>query len=165
MRILLTEDEQELRSMLAEMLTNADHEVVEAESADAAAVLMRCPDGFDALVTDIHMPGRLDGLELGRLFRRRHARNPIVYMTGRPDAMCGVRLRPDCEAVLFKPYGLLALVATLQAMPERSMQDRGELWPRLEHALGLRKESGLARTLLRRVRPSDGHWTRTRDWN
>jgi hypothetical protein len=46
-------------------------------------------------------------------------------MTGRPDAMRGVRLHPDREAVLLKPYGLLVLVATLQALLATSMQDRG----------------------------------------
>lgn len=120
MRVLLAEDDQDLRSLLAEMLAGADCEVVEADSADAAALLVDCPDGFDVLVTDIHMPGRLDGLDLGRRFRARHARNPILYMTGRPEAMRGVRLRPDREAVLFKPCGLLALVATVQAMTEAS---------------------------------------------
>lgn len=120
MRVLLAEDDQEIRSLLAEILIDADCEVVEAESGDAAALLVNCPDGFDVLVTDIHMPGRLNGLDLGRLFRASHARTPILYMTGRPDVMCGVRLRPNREAVLFKPCGLLALVATMQAMVEKN---------------------------------------------
>jgi len=46
-------------------------------------------------------------------------------MTGRPDAMRGVKLHPDREAVLFKPYGLLVLVATIQAMLAASMQEEG----------------------------------------
>ena len=103
MRVLLTEDEQELRSMLAEVLIEANYEVVEAASGDAAALLLDCPNGFDVLVTDIHMPGRLDGLALGRRFRAHYVQSPILYMTGRPDAMRGVRLHPDREAVLLKP--------------------------------------------------------------
>lgn len=115
-RVLLTEDEKEIRSLLAEVLADAGYEVVEAESGDAAALLMDHPDAFDVLVTDIHMPGRLSGLDLGRRFRERHARSPILYVTGRPDAMRGVPMRPNREVVLFKPHGLLALVATVQAM-------------------------------------------------
>ncbi len=123
MRVLLAEDNQELRSLLAEALIDADCEVVEAESSDAAALLVDCPDGFDVLVTDIHMPGRLNGLGLGRLFQARHARTPILYMTGRPDAMCGVRLRPDREAVLFKPCRLSALVTTMRVMVAKNRRD------------------------------------------
>jgi CheY-like chemotaxis protein len=64
MRVLLTEDEHELRSMLAHTLIEADYKVVEADSGDAAAGLLKGSDRFDVLVTDIHMPGRLDGLAL-----------------------------------------------------------------------------------------------------
>ncbi len=123
MRVLLVEDDRDLRSLLADLLAGADCEVVEAGSGDAAAVLVDGPGGFDVLVTDIHMPGRLDGLDLGRRFRAPHAGNPVVYMTGRPEAVRGVRLRADCEAVLFKPCGLSALVTTMQAMVARSRQD------------------------------------------
>lgn len=102
--------------MLAEVLVDAGYEVVEAESADVAAELIDHPDVFDVLVTDIHMPGRLSGLDLGRRFRERNARSPILYVTGRPDAMRGILMRPNREVVLLKPLGLLALVATVQAM-------------------------------------------------
>lgn len=115
-RVLLAEDEEEIRSMLAEVLFDAGYEVVEAESGDAAAMLMDNADAFDVLVTDVHMPGRLNGLDLGRQFRERYARSPILYVTGRPDAVRGVRMRPNREVVLFKPHGLRVLVATVQAM-------------------------------------------------
>lgn len=115
-RVLLAEDEGEIRSMLAEVLSSAGYEVVEADSGDAAAALMDYPDVFDVLVTDIHMPGQLNGLDLGRRFRARYARNPILYVTGRPDAMRGVKMRPNREVLLLKPHGLRVLVATVQAM-------------------------------------------------
>jgi len=80
-RILLVEDEEEIRSMLAEVLADAGHEVVEAESGDAAALILDQFDNLDALVTEVHMPGRLNGLGLGRRFRERHALSPILYVT------------------------------------------------------------------------------------
>ena len=147
MRVLLVEDDRELRSVLAELLVDADCEVVEAESADAAAPLVDGPEAFDALVTDIHMPGRLNGLDLGRRFRARNALSPIMYMTGQLEAMRGIRLRADREALLLKPYGLSALVATTRAMVAQSKQDRGrKLWPFLRHASGSREQNGQART-------------------
>jgi len=117
-RILLVEDEEEIRSMLAEVLADAGHEVVEAESGDAAALILDQFDNLDALVTDVHMPGRLNGLGLGRRFRERHALSPILYVTGSPDALRDFPMRQDRDIALLKPCGLLTLVATLQAMLE-----------------------------------------------
>ena len=71
---------------------------------------------FDMLVTDINMPGFLDGIGLAARFRNRHAIRPILYVTGRPDALRQVPMRPDRERVLIKPYGLLSLVSTVQTM-------------------------------------------------
>jgi len=114
--LLLVEDEADIRTVLAEVLADAGHEVIEAESGDAAALLLDGPNGFDMLVTDINMPGFLDGIGLAARFRKRHATRPILYVTGRPDALRQVRMRPNREAALVKPYGLLSLVSTVQAM-------------------------------------------------
>lgn len=121
--LLLVEDEADIRTVLAEVLADAGHEVVEAESGDAAALLLDGPNSFDMLVTDINMPGFLDGIGLAARFRRRHATRPILYVTGRPDALRQVRMRPNREAALVKPYGLLSLVSTVQAMLAAAVLD------------------------------------------
>lgn len=114
--ILLVEDEADIRTVMAEVLEEAGHEVVEAETGDAAALLLDRSAGFDMLVTDINMPGLLDGIGLAACFRKRHAARPILYVTGRPDALRQVAMRPNREAALFKPCGLLSLVATVRTM-------------------------------------------------
>lgn len=114
--ILLVEDEAEIRHMLAEVLADAGHQVIEAGTGDAAALLLEENPGFDVLVTDINMPGRLDGIELARRFRMLHSHRPILYVTGRPNALRQTALRPNLEVALIKPHGLLKLVATVQAM-------------------------------------------------
>ena len=114
--ILLVEDEGDIRTVMAEVLADAGHEVVEAETGDSAALLLDGSAGFDMLVTDINMPGFLDGIGLAARFRTRHDVRPILYVTGRPDALRQVPMRPNREAALFKPYGLLSLVATVKAM-------------------------------------------------
>ena len=114
--ILLVEDEADIRTMLTEVLSDAGHEVAEAETGDSALLLLDGDAGFDLLVTDINMPGRLDGIGLAAHFRKRHPAHPILYITGRPDALRNVTMRPGREAALFKPYGLLSLVATVRTM-------------------------------------------------
>ena len=114
--ILLVEDEADIRTMLAEVLADAGHEVVEADTGDNAASLLKTRSDFDMLLTDINMPGRLDGVALAACFRARHSHRPILYVTGRPDALRHTALRPNREAALLKPHGLLKLVVTVQAM-------------------------------------------------
>ncbi len=121
--LLLVEDEADIRTVLAEVLMDAGYRVVEAKSGDAAALLLDGPDSFDMLVTDINMPGFLDGIALAARFRKLHAVRPILYVTGRPDALCQVAMRPDREAALFKPHGLLSLVATVRTMLAAAAMD------------------------------------------
>jgi two-component system, cell cycle sensor histidine kinase and response regulator CckA len=115
-RILVVEDEEEIRFMLAEVPADARHDVIEAESGDAASVLLDGVGALDALVTDVHMPGRLNGLSLGRQFRARYPDTPILYVTGSPDALATVPMRKDTEIVLAKPYRLRGLVDRIEAM-------------------------------------------------
>jgi DNA-binding response OmpR family regulator len=115
-RVLLAEDEEGIRSLLAEVLSGAGYEVVDAENGDAAALKMDSQSAFDLLVTDIHMPGHLTGLDLARKFRERYAGSPILYVTGRPDAIRDASLQDRGDMVLFKPLKLMALVATVRSL-------------------------------------------------
>ena len=121
MCILLVEDELLIRLMLAEELEAEGFEVRVAEDGDRAAELIVDPTtAFSLLVTDIHMPGRLDGLGVARLMRERHPMVPVIYTTGRPDAVGEARLGADAVLVEkpFTPSELLAQVHKL--LPDRS---------------------------------------------
>ncbi len=88
MCVLLVEDEPLIRDILAEELRDAGFEVCEAASADEAVPLIANPTAtFTLLLTDIHMPGHLNGIALGGLMRSRYPDLPIIYMTGRPDIL------------------------------------------------------------------------------
>ncbi len=109
-RVLVVEDEAFVREVLAEVLASEGFEVTEAACGDEAAGLMDCPDRFDLLLTDVHMPGRLDGLAVAAHARARNPDLPIVVVTGRPDCNVGVDgLQPRC-ALVVKPYGLHAIL-------------------------------------------------------
>jgi DNA-binding response OmpR family regulator len=117
MCILLVEDEPLIRLIMAEELAEAGFEVREAETGDQAAALIEAtPSYFTLLVTDIHMPGTLDGIELARLMRTQRPDIPIIYTTGRPGALNdGVRLGARDILVVkpFTPSHLLAVVHRL----------------------------------------------------
>lgn len=56
-RVLLVEDEPLIRLLAAEVLHDEGFEVVEAADGTQAISLIDSPDGFDLLLTDMHMPG------------------------------------------------------------------------------------------------------------
>lgn len=112
-KILVVEDEPHLREAVSEALALEGFSVTEAASGDEAAGLIEDPDGFDLLLTDVQMPGLLDGLDVAARARARHPSIPIVVATGRREAQRGVdRLQPHCALVL-KPYGLRAILAAI----------------------------------------------------
>lgn len=70
MCILLVEDEWLIRAPVAEELAEVGFEVCEAGSGDqVSALIAETPTPYSLLVTDIHMPGRLDGIGVARLLR------------------------------------------------------------------------------------------------
>ena len=103
--ILVVEDEDLIRLIMVEELVEAGFAVREAENGDRAAALIEDPlTTFDLLVTDIHMPGRLDGIAVARLMRAWHPEAPIIYTTGRPDVMATAGGLRENDALLAKPY-------------------------------------------------------------
>ena len=80
--VLVAEDERDVREILVAELAERGFTVVAAE--DAAAALARLDDGLrpDAVVTDLAMPGGMDGLGLLREARKRLPRLPAVLVTG-----------------------------------------------------------------------------------
>ncbi|WP_428392857.1 response regulator [Lichenicoccus sp.] len=85
--VLLVEDEATIRMILAEVLADAGFVVTEAASGEVALRLFDEVRAFDLLVTDVHMPGRVNGVDLARAVRARWPEVPVVFVTGRPDAL------------------------------------------------------------------------------
>ena len=120
MCILLVEDEWLIRSIVAEELTDSGFTVCEAENGDqASALIAQDPFAFNLLVTDIHMPGNLDGIEVARLFRKHRPGMPVIYTTGRPDVFSALQPFGDKEALLRKPFALSDLLATVRRLLEQ----------------------------------------------
>lgn len=124
MCILLVEDEFLIRLMLAEELEAEGFEVRVAEDGDRAEELIEDrAAAFTLLVTDIHMPGRLNGLEVARLMRVRHPTVPVIYTTGRPDAVSGTRLGAD-EVLVEKPFTPSELLAAVHKLLPANQRGR-----------------------------------------
>lgn len=113
--ILLVEDKQQVRSILAEILATLDVTVLEAEDgAHALEVARGYRRPIDVLLTDVVMPG-MEGAELARRFRELFPSTKIVFMSGYAnEAVSEAITSADGNAFLRKPFKLDELRAVLE---------------------------------------------------
>lgn len=81
-RLLLVEDQPDVLAALSRTLRRAGYEVVTAISGDAAAELFALDQDFDLVITDIVMPGQLQGPQLVRALRNQKMHLPTVFLSG-----------------------------------------------------------------------------------
>ena len=105
-RILVVDDEEEVRRAVRLTLTKAGYEVVDAEDGEKGIQLMRSGDNplvVDAILCDIHMP-KVNGVEAVAFFRQQCPSVPVIVMTGRPDITGATTLmRQGVVDYLIKP--------------------------------------------------------------
>ena len=99
-RILLADDQQEVRELLALMLGMDEHIVTEARNGREALDLF-APERFDLVITDYLMP-LMKGDELARNIKRLAPSEPILMVTGSAGELDGIR--GSVDAVLNKPF-------------------------------------------------------------
>jgi nitrogen-specific signal transduction histidine kinase/ActR/RegA family two-component response regulator len=125
-RVLLVDDEDELRHTVREALAAAGHRVEDfADPLEALARLEEAPDRFDLLLTDQTMPG-LTGLDLAERSRALAPGAPVLLMTGYSAAATPERLeRAGVDRLLTKPFDTQALLRAVQeALASASEEDR-----------------------------------------
>ena len=119
-RIIIVEDEPDLRDAVAEYLAANGYDVATAESAAAARSMLE-GGAFHLALLDIAMPGE-DGLSLGRWLRSRMPTG-IIYATaaGTPlDRIIGLEIGADDYIV--KPYELREVLARVRSVLRRVPQ-------------------------------------------
>ena len=122
--VLLAEDEDAVRSLIAETLRLEGYSVVEAKDGEEAVRLAAEIEGpLDLLVTDIMMP-RMGGIPLAARMRKARPGIPVLFVTGYLERSAdGASDLPPEESVLRKPFTPTVLAArvrdTLAAGPGR----------------------------------------------
>ena len=80
-RILLIDDEADVRKTIRQLLEEAGHEVDEATDANDAVARYEEAQTHDMIITDVLMPGR-SGVDLILEFKRRHPELKIIAISG-----------------------------------------------------------------------------------
>ena len=113
-RILIAEDEESVRSLVARALTLDGHDVMTAnDGAEALDVLTRSEGAFELLLTDIRMPV-MDGIALALAAARDHPGLAILLMTGYADQRERASgLDALIHDVITKPFSLATIRAAV----------------------------------------------------
>jgi len=110
--VLLVEDELLVRLTQVEILRDAEFWVVEAQDADEAFELLRRRPDIDVVLTDVNMPGSIDGFEFARLVRQGWPEVGILVISGKVAPQPGDL--PEGTHFLQKPIRPDALVDALK---------------------------------------------------
>jgi len=101
--VLLVEDEVLISSLVADSLLEHGFAVHEAMTADEALRYLDGGGAVDVLLTDVNLPGGMDGAELAARVRARRPEVPVIYASGRYGARDLGGLVPR-SVFLEKPY-------------------------------------------------------------
>lgn len=105
--VLVVEDDELLRSLTVEAISMLGIEVVDCASADDALPLLEGQPSIALVITDICMPGSLDGLELAKVIWARWPYLPVILTSGNRHVPHG--LLPSHAMFIRKPWSLDAL--------------------------------------------------------
>jgi two-component system OmpR family response regulator len=126
MRLLVVEDEPDLRRSLVRALTDEAFAVDEAGDGDDGLYRAMCID-YDAIVLDLMLPVRSGESVLGAL-RRAGRPTPVLLLTARDTVDDRVRgLNLGADDYLTKPFVLEELIARLRALIRRAQQQPSPL--------------------------------------
>src|SRR5258708_845447 len=112
-QVLLVDDNEGLLGALSRTIGAEGYLAQTAISGDDALVLLQQRMPFDLLITDIFMPGLLDGFALARRAREFRHGIPIIYSTGYPQVAHICAYNAPYGEILAKPWTLDAMLAAI----------------------------------------------------
>jgi CheY-like chemotaxis protein len=107
--LLVVEDEVLIRISVSDFLRNAGFTIVEAGSAREALALLKMRSDVALVMTDIHMSGAMEGVELIREIRKSYPSIKVITASA-------YRSTEPVEATITKPYSLDRLLAVIKSV-------------------------------------------------
>ncbi len=124
-RVLVVDDEPDIRKVVKMALTKAGYDVIEAEDGEKAIEAIKEGDNpllLDVIICDIRMP-KINGVEAINYFQQQWPRVPIIVLTGFPDMeMATDLIKKGIVAYLVKPVEKEQLTnAVAKALAQREI--------------------------------------------
>ena len=123
--VLVAEDDVIVRIVIADDLRFAGFEVIEAGSGTEALAHLSTDRQVDLILSDVHMPGRLNGIDLAAIVMDRFPQTRIILCSGSTDGLdlAGMSAVPFVHKP-YRPEAVLALVAQLMRGGDGADLDR-----------------------------------------
>ena len=118
--VLLVEDEESIRTLVAEELDSLGYRVTAVGDGPAALAVLQSDQRIDLLITDVGLPGELNGRQVADAGRARRPGLRVLFVTGyAQNAAVGNGLLDHGMEVVTKPFDLVALAGRIREMLER----------------------------------------------
>ncbi|MBK5002034.1 PAS domain-containing hybrid sensor histidine kinase/response regulator [Pseudomonas sp. S31] len=119
--VLVVDDEPSVRLFVSEVLGSYGYVVIEAADSLAGLQLLRSDTRIDLLVTDIGLPGGIDGRQMAEAGRGTRPGLPVLFMSGyaQPHVLEDTPSDP-LTAVMTKPFALEALTLNIEGLLRKS---------------------------------------------
>ena len=120
--VLVAEDDVIVRIAIADDLRLAGFEVIEAGSGAEALAFLSADPPVDLILSDVHMPGRLNGIDLAAIVMDRFPQTRIILCSGSTDGhdLAGISGIPFIHKP-YRPEAVIALVASI--LQDRDLDD------------------------------------------
>lgn len=113
----MVEDELPIRMVIADVLSDLGYTVLEADDGSSALKILEAGIIIDLLITDVGLPGGLNGRQLADAARQRRPDLNVLFITGYAENVAiGNGLVAQGMHVMTKPFGLDALAARVQGI-------------------------------------------------
>ena len=113
--ILVVDDEEDIRTLIAEWLAGHGYKVLVADCAGAALELIEANDSIELMCTDIVMPGELNGFDLARRAEEIRPSMKLLYMSAYSVAETVRASQGEATPLVRKPFRLDYLLETIES--------------------------------------------------
>jgi len=115
--VLLVEDEPIMRMLMIEMISDHGYTVLEAHSGRSGLSVVESGARLDLLITDVGLPGGMDGRQLADAVRQQRPNLKVLFITGYAEtASLGNGQREQGIEIMIKPFTVDAFLAKVQEM-------------------------------------------------
>lgn len=112
-KILLAEDDEDLRGIVRDLLKRNDYSVVEATDGNDALEILRSND-YDLLLLDINMPGK-SGVEVLQFIKQHNLACRVIMLTGTVGLNAAIEsLKLGAADYITKPFNVNYLLASIK---------------------------------------------------
>jgi PAS domain S-box-containing protein len=115
--VLVVEDEPDVRMVVVEVLSELGFTVLEAADGRSGLQILESGTRIDLLLTDVGLPGGMNGRQLADAARQRRPELQVLFVTGYAESVAASngQMEPGMQ-VMIKPFSLDALAARVQGI-------------------------------------------------